>query len=116
MDLCLKTDEEVLRVATPIMDNLMDGSNDIDWEQYMRDSNQRAKQILAPAEFKRQCKEFHAKYGFFAERELVRVFRRSESILITWKQKVTKSGDELIALLELVQEGSRFLVTRTLVT
>jgi hypothetical protein len=47
MELANKTDEEILSVANPIMDNLMEGSTEIDHEKHTRDFTDR-KKTLSP--------------------------------------------------------------------
>ncbi|WHZ20964.1 MAG: hypothetical protein OJF47_000076 [Nitrospira sp.] len=46
MDLAHKSDEEILAVAGPIMDNLMEASTDIDHERHMRDFTERLKALV----------------------------------------------------------------------
>ena len=47
MDLVKKSDAEILAVADPIMDNLMDASTAIDYERHVRDFTDRARSVLS---------------------------------------------------------------------
>lgn len=47
MDLAQQSDEEILAVAIPIMDNLMDASTAIDYDRHTRDFTERAKGVLS---------------------------------------------------------------------
>ncbi|MDH4088663.1 MAG: hypothetical protein OEV71_16135 [Nitrospira sp.] len=55
------------------------------------------------------CQQYQAEKGFFAERQLVAVFRWPESAAIVWKQRVTKAKGEFVAELVLVHQNGRYL-------
>ncbi|MEM7194275.1 MAG: hypothetical protein AAF402_04940 [Pseudomonadota bacterium] len=65
MTLSLKTDTELLELATPIMDNLMDGSTERDWSKHVRDFTEDGKQIVDRAAFAQQCEEYQSRHGYF---------------------------------------------------
>lgn len=46
MDLSQKTDLEILSIANPIMDSLMDASTAIDYERHIKDFTDRLKSVL----------------------------------------------------------------------
>lgn len=71
MNLMDKTDDEILSVADPIMDNLMEASTAIDYERHVRDFTARAKGVLSEALLRHVCREYQSSKGFFAEREFV---------------------------------------------
>jgi len=112
MHLIDKTDEEILSVATPIMDTLMEGSTEIDWEKHTRNHTERAKTMIPKAELERQCKDYQSKFGFFTERAFIGVTRHRDYVNVIWKQKVSTSPNEYPAILSLVQEGDKYLVAR----
>lgn len=47
MELAGQSDQEILSVANPIMDNLMDASTKIDYERHIRDFTDRLKSVLS---------------------------------------------------------------------
>ncbi len=51
MDLAQKSDDEILAVADPIMDNLMQASTAIDHERHTRDFTEHARSVLSPSAF-----------------------------------------------------------------
>lgn len=112
MDLLKKSDGEILHIAAPIMDNLMEGSTEIDWEKHVRNHTERAKKMIAKEELERQCNEYQAKFGFFTDREFMGVTRHQDYVNIIWKQKVSESSNEFIAVLSLIQHKGRYLVDR----
>ena len=112
MDLSNKSDEEIRSIATPIMDNLMEGSTEINWEKHTRDHTERTKKILTKEELERQCKDYQSKFGTFTDREYLGVTKHQDYVNVIWKQKMSKSSNEYTAILSLVQEGNRYLVDR----
>ena len=80
MELSKKSDEEILAVANPIMDNLMDGSTMIDHEKHTRDFTDRMKKIVTKDYLEKVCSSYQAEWGYFARREFVAIFRRPSSV------------------------------------
>jgi len=115
MDLAQKTDEEILAVANPIMDNLMEASTAIDYERHTRDFTERAKGMLSKSALESICAQYQSTKGFFAQREFVAAFKRPESIAVVWRQTFTKAPGEFVAELVLVQQGGKYLVDRVMV-
>ncbi len=115
MDLSTRSDAEILEIANPIMDNLMDASTAIDHERHIRDFTDRAKGMLSKDWFLKICQDYQGSKGFFAKRELVAIFRRPESVAIVWKQWFTIQPGEFVAELVLVQKDGRYLVDHVMV-
>lgn len=115
MDLAQKSDEEILAVAGPIMDNLMEASTAIDYERHTRDFTERAKSVLSESALESICKQYQSTKGFFTKREFVAAFRRPESVAVVWRQSFTKAQGEFVAELVLVQQGGRYLVDHVMV-
>lgn len=115
MDLANRSDAEVLAVVTPIMDNLMEASTDIDYDRHTRDFTDRAKSTLSRESFHSICEHYQKTKGFFAKREFVAVFRRPDSVAVVWRQWFTKQPGEFVAESVLVQHGDRHLVDHVMV-
>ena len=115
MDLKHKSEAEILSIANPIMDNLMDASTAVDYERHVRDFTDRAKSVLSKERLQKICAEYQSTKGLFGERKFVAIFRREESIAVVWKQAFTKQPGEFVAELVLVQQGGRYLVDHVMV-
>lgn len=109
-ELAKRSDEEILAVVDPIMDNLMDGSTEIDHAKHVRDFTDRMKEIVTAEKLQEICKRYQAKWGYLGKREPVAVFRRENSIAVVWKQWCTETEDEFVAELVLIEEDGRYLV------
>ncbi|MGH7183250.1 MAG: hypothetical protein ACREJN_14910 [Nitrospiraceae bacterium] len=115
MDLAKKSDAEILAIADPIMDNLMEASTAIDHVRHVRDFTDRLKAIVTKEYLEQVCRQYQSEKGFFEAREFVAVFRRPHSIAIVWTQQFTLSAGDYVAEMVLVQQGSRYLVDHVFV-
>lgn len=115
MDLFQKSDDEILAVANPIMDNLMDASTMIDYERHIRDFSDRLKNILSKERLEWICQDYQSTKGFFAGRQFVTIFRRPDSVAVIWKQRFTKQTGDFVAEMVLIQQSGRYLVDHVMV-
>lgn len=115
MVLSAKTDAEVLAIATPIMDNLMDASTAIDYGRHVRDFTDRAKATLTAERLRQICETYQREKGFFGERELLAILRRPQSVLLVWKQRFTKAPGMYLAEMVLVEKDGRAQVDHVMV-
>lgn len=101
------TDKEIMDIASPIMDNLMDASTNIDHQQHVRDFSDKLKSIVTKENLEKQCKEYQKELGFFSTRELVGIFKKETDVRVFWKQWYTKSKNEFVAFIHLVENNGR---------
>ena len=109
------SEEEILDIANPIMDNLMNASTDIDHERHTRDFTDRMKRIVTKDYLQKVCEDYQAEKGFFGERKPVAVFRRPDSAAVVWRQSFTKAKGEFVAEMVLVHQNERFLCDHAMV-
>lgn len=110
------SDDEIMQIAEPIMDNLMQASTDIDHEKHVRDFSDRMKKIVTKENLEQQCREYQADLGFFSQRDLVGIFRKQCDVRVFWKQWFTKSNDEYLAFVHLVDRDGRIEVVNASVS
>jgi hypothetical protein len=109
------SDEEILRVAGPIMDNLMDASTHLDYGRHVRDFSERVRAMLDEPRFRAVCEQYQRDRGQFGRRELMGILRRPHSIIVTWKQWFTKAEGEYLAELVLAEQDGRTVVERVMI-
>ncbi len=109
------TDQYIMDIANPIMDNLMDASTEIDHERHVRDFTDRMKNIVTEEQLQKVCKRYQSEKGFFSRREPVAVFKRPESAAIVWRQWFTKAQGEFVAEMVLVYQNGKYLVDHAMV-
>ena len=115
MKLAQLSDEEILAIANPIMDNLMAGSTAIDHAQHTRDFSERMKAIVTPEHLHYVCQHYQTVWGYFTGRELVAVFRRPASVAIVWKQFCSQQAGEFVAEIVLIEQDGVYLVDHAMV-
>jgi hypothetical protein len=109
-------DDEILAIANPIMDNLMQASTDIDHKRHVRDFSEGLKEIVTKDNLEKQCKDYQKKLGFFDKRELVGTFKKESSTRVFWRQWYTKSDDEFVSFLHLIENNGNVEVVIVSVT
>jgi hypothetical protein len=109
------SENEILDITNPIMDNLMDASTKIDHASHIQDFTDRMKHIVTKEYLQKVCETYQAEKGFFAERELVAVFKRPNSAAIIWKQTFTKAKGEFVAEMVLVHQNGKYLCDHAMV-
>lgn len=109
------SDTDILEIATPITDNLMEASTRIDYGAQVRAFSDRMKKVVTQAHLRKVCQQYQAEKGFFAERQPVAVFKRPESAAVIWKQHFTKAKGEFVAEMVLVHQNGRFLCAHAMV-
>lgn len=107
--------KEILDIATPIMDNLMQASTNIDHAKHVQDFTDRAKAIVTKEHLERVCSIYQSEKGSWLNREPVAVFKRPESAAIIWKQFCSKAKGEYVAEIVLMYKNGRFLVDHAMV-
>ena len=110
------SDNEIMEIVTPIMDNLMDASTEIDHEKHVRDFSDNMKGIVTKEELEKQCKSYQATIGFFTQRELVGGFRKKCDVRVFWKQWHSKSDDEFLAFVHIAQRNGKLEVVNASVS
>ena len=115
MALAQQSDVEILEVVEPLMDNLMAGSRDIDHARHVRDFTHRLKDIVTAERLEKMCVDYQARIGFFKKREVVGIFRRADSVAIVWRQWSSKTTDEYVAEIVVVEKDGRYLVDHAMI-
>ena len=102
------SDKEILDIANPLMDNLMEGSSEGDCEKLTRDFTDRLKSVVTKDSFEKQMAE--NTLGDFAKRELLSIIHKKNSIFVLWKQWFTESNDEFLAEIIIIHKDGKLLV------
>lgn len=115
MTLAQQSDERILEVVNPLMDNLMEGSREIDHAKHVRDFTERLKEIVTAERLEKMCADYQARIGYFEQREVVGVFRRAKSVAVVWRQWSSKTTDEYVAEIVVVEKDGRYLVDHAMI-
>jgi len=107
--------QQLLAIADPIMDNLMNASTQLDHARHVRDFTDRLKAIVTPDYFACICQQYQTEKGYFTTRTPIAILRRPDSAAILWKQHFTKAPGEFVAEMVLVYRDGRYLVDHMMV-
>lgn len=110
-----KSDEELLAIFEPMMDNCLRGSTERDHAMHVRDFTDRLRAIVTPENLAAQCEAGQATHGFFARRELVGIFRREERVGVVWRQFFTRAEGEFVNHAIFVERDGRILIDHCLI-
>ncbi|GFO59282.1 hypothetical protein GMST_16070 [Geomonas silvestris] len=109
------TDQEVLALVNPMMDNLMEASTRIDHAAHTRDFTERIRAIVTPEHLEAVCRKYQEEKGFFASREPVAVVRRPGAVAVLWRQKFSKVPGDFVAEALVVEREGRYLIDHVMV-
>ena len=109
------SDEELLAIIEPMMDNCLMGSNEIDHARHVRDFTERLRNIVTRENLEAQCASYQPRLGTIGQREFVCLFRRETSIAVVWRQFFTKSDDEFVNQANFVVLDGRVLIDHCLI-
>jgi hypothetical protein len=115
MNLLKESEEAILKVANPIMDNLMDASTNNDFERHIRDFSDRIKLKFTQDEFVKQREEYQSKWGDFTKRDYIGSTKTGNIVNVYWKQCFSKTDDDFLAVLTLTQKNGQYVVERAFV-
>ncbi len=109
------SDADILSIATPLMDNLMEASTEINHEKHIQDFTDRLKNFVTKEYLQKVCEQYQAEKGLFSEHRPIAVFKRPDSAAIIWKQFFTKAQGEYVAEMVLVNQNGKYLVEHVMV-
>jgi len=104
------SDDEIMAIVNPIMDNLMQASTDIDHEKHIRDFSENMKEIVTKDNLEKQCLEYQKSLGFLKQRELIGIIRKKNDVRVFWRQWYSKSEDEYLAFIHIMRRNSKYEV------
>jgi len=112
MDFTEKSEKEILNIAIPIMDNLMEASTNIDYESHIKDFHMPVPAEFTKEKFQQDCKEYQAQYGTFTNREYMGITTSTNFVNIYWVQSYSKTANKHLAVLTLSLQNNKYVVNR----
>ena len=108
MDFSKLTDNEILDIANPLLENIIEATEEADYEKLSKDFTKRLKSIVTKETFEKQLSD--NVLGKFGKRELLGIIHKKHSIFVVWKQWFVESDDEFLAEIVIVHKDGRYLV------
>ena len=110
-----KTDDELLSIFEPLMENLLQGSTERDHQKHTKDFTQRIRNLVSKEKLERMCSEYQKKLGYFTKREFLYLFRRKDSVAVIWRLFFTKSDDEFVLEAVFIENNGRIMIDHCMI-
>jgi hypothetical protein len=107
-------DAEIVKVAEPMMDDIMLGVSRRDYALHSKHFSVSLKSGLGPDDFLQACDQRENDWGSPGQRELVSIFRKEKSFTLIWDQQFNNTSGQVVALTTVALKGGRFFVDRFL--
>jgi hypothetical protein len=101
MDLLTKSDSEILEIAGPIWDDIVQGSNEKDWDLFSKHMPKRHATEEVRKDVEKQWSNNEVLTTLTAKREFIEILRKCDCVLVLWKQWSTKADGDFLAMLYL---------------
>jgi len=108
---CLELDDtEALKIAEPMMDDIIAGVSRREYKLHSAHFSVALKSQLGPEQFLIACDQSEADWGRPATRELVAIFRKHKSFTIIWNQQFDNTDAQVAAITTVALKGGRYFV------
>ena len=111
-----KTDEEIITLIEPLLQNLLDGANALDYEKFTRDFSHGMKTVMPHDLFMEQTIGLQHVRGKCVSRNPLGVLRKNKTALIIWSARYEKTDDDMLIQLKLVYENDKLVISSALIT
>jgi len=101
MGILNKSDSEILKIAEPMWDDIVEGGNTKNWELFSKYMPASDATDEAKKDVETQWESNSLLTSLSLNREFISILRRGDSVLILWKQCSTKEDGEYLAMLNL---------------
>lgn len=98
-------EEEIIKAADPIWDNIVKGSNSSNYSLFSKDFSKQMISAVPKEEMERQIKTVPILNNLREDRTLLGVLKRDTTVMILWKQKSTIDDIDYLATLVLGEEN-----------
>jgi len=116
MQLFERAEEEILEIANPIWDNLIEGSNEMDYQKISRDFSKKMLEDADENNLKKQWETTDVLTCLSTRREYLGCLRRGRFVTVLWKQLSFKVQGDYLAKLVLGTENGKVKVFGATIT
>ena len=105
-----QNDQEVQAAAEPVLDGLLSGFNEGDYQKYSQDFDDTLKEAISQKEFIRVRDKIMKDLGKYRSRTYLGFLRKGQTTLVLWKSRFEKAEDDVLIKLVVSQRQGRTLV------
>jgi len=110
------SDEQIIALAEPLLQNLLDGANELNYEKFSRDFSHGMKTVIPHDMFMEKTIGIHHVRGKCISRKALGVLRKNKTALILWSAQYDKTSDDMLIQLKLSYENGQLVITGALIT
>jgi len=105
------SDQEILKIAEPIMFNLIEGSNELNYNKFSRDFSDQMSNVVTEEKLLRQIEETRPESGLVEQRRIfIHCIRRDTGVTVLWIGYYEKIEGEVLVQLTLDKKGDKIKV------
>ena len=104
------SDADILKIAEPMMDDIMLGVSRRDYKLHSANFAVSLKGVVGSEDFISACDQRENDWGLPGDRELVCIFRKHKSFTLVWEQRFTRTEGQVVAMLTITIKGGRYFV------
>ena len=104
-------DRAVVRLADPVLDNMLAGMANLDYQTFVRDFDATMKKQVDEQEFQKLVTYSAEKYGAYQRRALLGFLNKQGTTTVLWKTRFSGTEDDVLVTLVLYKKGDRIEVT-----
>jgi hypothetical protein len=105
-----QNDQEVQAAAKPVLDGLLSGFNEGDYQKYSQDFDDTLKEAISQKEFTRVRDKILKDLGKYQSRTYLGFLRKGQTTLVLWKGRFAKAEDDVLIKLVASQRQGKTLV------
>jgi hypothetical protein len=110
------TDEKIIALAEPLLQNLLDGANALNYEKFTHDFSHSMKTVMPHDLFMEQTIGLQHVRGKCVSRQPLGVLRKNKTALVVWSAQYEKTDDDMLIQLKLVFENDKLVISSALIT
>ncbi len=110
------SDERIIALAEPLVQNLLDGAEAQDYGKFSRDFSHSMKSVMPHDLFMEQTIGLHHVRGKCTSRKPLGVLRKNKTVLVLWSARYEKTEDDMLIQLKLVMENGKLVISSALIT
>jgi len=108
---CLELDDnDILKVANPMMDDIIRGLARRDYALHSCHFSVDLKGVGGPEAFLEACDKYESDWGSPGQRELVAIFRKEKSFTLVWDQQFLATQGQVMSVMTVAVKGGRYFV------
>ncbi|MBW1992152.1 MAG: DUF3887 domain-containing protein [Deltaproteobacteria bacterium] len=109
-DIIGTTDQQVQALADPILDNLLAGLNEGNYQKYSRDFDQTLKESVPEAKFKQVRSQILKKIGQYQSRKYLGFLNQNKFTVALWKGKFSGTASDILIKLVTSKRQNKVVV------